>query len=88
MIYLSRRKNDLEILANGQCLLIDGYYHRPRLFTLDPRRSVFTKRRSTLFHLQHQLHMMTGWLGMAVHAKRVLYEAEKMRDGDEYGVAV
>lgn len=88
MIQLSRRKKDLEIRTNGQCLVISEYYQRPRLFTLDPTRSLFTKRRSTLYQLQHQLHMMTGWLGMAVHAKRVLYVAREMKDGDEYGVVV
>ena len=86
MICLSRQKNNLEIRTNGQCLVISEYYKRPLLFTLDPARSLFSKRRSTLYHLQHQLHMMTGWLGTAVHAKRVLYEAKKMKDGDEYGI--
>lgn len=81
-IRIKREANDLEIHAGGQRLVIPGHYQHPRLFTLDPMRSRFSKRRSTLFHLQHQLHMMTGWLGMAMHAERVLHEAKGMKDGD------
>lgn len=88
MIYLSREKNNLTIHAHGQRLEINGYYQRPRLFTLDPTRSLFTKRRCTLYQLQHQMHMMTGWLGMAIHAQRVLSMARKMKDGDQYGIEV
>lgn len=88
MIHLARQGDDLEIRLDGQCLLIQGYYQRPRLFTMDPLCHRFTKRRSTLFHLQHQLHMATGWLGMAMHAERVLYEANGMRDGDTSEIAV
>lgn len=82
MIHLYRQGDDLEVRVDGQCLLIQGHYQRPRLLTLDPMRSVFSKRRRSLFLLQHQLHMATGWISMAMHADRVLYEASALKDGD------
>lgn len=87
-IQLERQGHDLEIRIDGNCLLIEGHYQRPRLFTLDPTRSIFSKRSSTLLHLQHQLHMATGWLSMAMHAERVLYEAKGMKDGDTCEIEV
>jgi hypothetical protein len=50
-------------------------------------RSLFSKRHSKLLHLQLQLHMMTGWLGMATHAERVLFAAKGMQDGGSCEVA-
>jgi hypothetical protein len=81
MIRLTRKGDDLEVCVNRQCVVLHEHYQYPRLFTLDPIRSLFSKRRRTLFFLQHQLHMMTGWLSMSMHAERVLLEARDMRDG-------
>jgi hypothetical protein len=82
MIRLSRQRADLEISVDGKSLVIQGQYQRPRLLTLDPMRSEFSRRRRTLFYLQYQLYMLCGWLSMSMHAEPVLHKARGMSDSD------
>lgn len=88
LIQLSQKVDDLEICIDGQCLALREYHQRPRLLTLDPMRILLSKHRSKVVDLQHQLHMLTGWLGMAMNAVRALWEAKKIRVGDVFEIEV
>ncbi|MCL7942073.1 hypothetical protein M8009_17455 [Halomonas sp. ATCH28] len=48
----------------------------------------FSKRRRTLFWLQHHFHMLTGSLSMSMLAERVLLEARGIQDGDTFEIDI
>lgn len=72
-IELTRQSNDLEIYIEGQCVKINEYYKKSAL-------SFIFKRRDRQ-RIQHELHILSGWLAPAIHIKSILSAADALQDG-------